>query len=151
MNDRQLEKKIRRDASQIQDDVADLVGESAATIGKIEGNLGQAAVKAKETLSTWVGESANQIAQGVEKITLDTRNTLSAAGETVKKDVGLGLNQYNKKAQVLAEKLPGGFNQKVAQYPWVSLTVALVLGLLLGVFLTPVRRSFAQSKLHTFS
>jgi hypothetical protein len=52
----------------------------------------------------------------------------------VKEDVEHGLKQYNKTAQETADKVPGGFSNFVARYPWVALTAAIIFGYRVGRF-----------------
>jgi ElaB/YqjD/DUF883 family membrane-anchored ribosome-binding protein len=110
MNDRQLEKKIQQDTADIRRD-----------------------------LNTLMTNSTSKISQGFEKIKGDANETLVDAAETVKKEVGHGLSQYNAKAQEFADKVPGGFGEKVARYPWVAISIALAIGFLLGGLLKPAR------------
>ncbi len=107
---------------------------------RFEDNVSQAAGKAKEDLTTWVGDSASQLGEGFEKWTGDARETLVDAVATVKKDVRHGLSQYNAKAQEIADGVPGGFGEKAARYPWVVVTLSLAVGLLLGNILKPARK-----------
>lgn len=111
MNDRQLEKKI-------QDDTADI----------------------RRDLDSLMKNNVSKISQGYEKLKGDAKETLGDAANTVKKEVGHGLSQYNAKAQEFANKVPGGFVDKVTKYPWVAITVGLGLGLILGGLLKPTRR-----------
>jgi ElaB/YqjD/DUF883 family membrane-anchored ribosome-binding protein len=62
------------------------------------------------------------------------------AAATVKKDVGHGLSQYNAKAQEVANQVPGGFGKKAVRYPWVTISIALAVGFLLGSLLKPTRQ-----------
>jgi len=51
------------------------------------------------------------------------------------------LSQYNTKAQELADKVHDGLGKEITKYPWVSISVALVIGVMIGGFLKPARRS----------
>ncbi|MBE0699176.1 MAG: hypothetical protein IH586_19825, partial [Anaerolineaceae bacterium] len=62
------------------------------------------------------------------------------AAKTIEQDVDQGLNQYNVKIQDLVDQVPGGFSQKAARYPWVTISISLAIGLLLGMLLKPTRR-----------
>jgi ElaB/YqjD/DUF883 family membrane-anchored ribosome-binding protein len=73
-------------------------------------------------------------------LTDDTKKTVDVAVKNVNKAVGQGLGEYNAKVQGVADKVPGDFAKKVAGYPWVSITIALAVGLLLGVLLKPGRQ-----------
>jgi ElaB/YqjD/DUF883 family membrane-anchored ribosome-binding protein len=50
------------------------------------------------------------------------------------------LSQYNAKVQDIANRVPGDFGKKIAGYPWVTITMSLAFGLLLGVMLKPGRQ-----------
>lgn len=62
-----------------------------------------------------------------------------SAAATVKQDVRHGLNDYNAKAQKVADKVPGGFSEMAAKYPWVAISIAVAVGFLLGSLLKPAR------------
>ncbi len=111
MNDKQLEKKIMNDAADMRQD-----------------------------LDTLMKNSASKITQGYENLKEKAKETLGDAADTVKKEVDHGLSQYNAKAQEYASKVPGNFVDKVTKYPWVTITVVLGIGLLLGGLLKPTRR-----------
>ena len=140
MNDRQLENKICQDAANVIKDVSTLAGDSAARFGRFENDVSQATGKAKVDLTTWVDENASQMSKEFEKLTGDARDTLVNVAATAKKDVGHGLSQYNTKVQELADKAPGGFGKKAAKYPWVALSITVVVGFLLGMLIRPARQ-----------
>ena len=139
MNDRQLENKIHRDAAEVQKDVRILMEDSADRLGALKENVVQAADNTKEGLTTWVKDGTAQISKNIEKLTNDVVSTVTSSADIVKEDVGHGLSQYNAKAQEVADKIPGGFGQKVARYPWVALSITLVVGFLLGSLIKPIR------------
>ena len=85
-------------------------------------------------------ENASQMSKEFEKLTGDARDTLVNVAATAKKDVGHGLSQYNTKVQELADKAPGGFGKKAAKYPWVALSITVVVGFLLGMLIRPARQ-----------
>ncbi len=138
MNDQQLEKKIRQDTAQVRKDLKTLADDSADRLSRLENNVNQVTGKAKEDLTTWVDDSISQLSDKVEKLTSDARETVVDAAATVKKDVGHGLSQYNAKAQKVVESVPGGFGKKAARYPWVGMSIALVVGFAVGSLLKPV-------------
>jgi ElaB/YqjD/DUF883 family membrane-anchored ribosome-binding protein len=108
MNDQQLENKVRKDAGKVTED-----------------------------LSTLLGNRVSQLSKGFEKLTGDAKESVVGAAATVKKDVGHGLSQYNDKAQDFADKVPDGFSKKAARYPWVAISIGLLVGFLLGILLKP--------------
>ena len=112
MNEKQLEKKIKQDTADIRRD-----------------------------LNALMENGVSNVTKGFEKIQSETKDTLSDAAKSVKKDLGYGIRQYNAKTQEYVDKLPGDFVDKVTKYPWVAITVGLGVGLLLGGSLKPSFRS----------
>ena len=127
MNDQQSEKK----------DLNNLVGDNAIRFSKFENNINQATAKVKEDLTIWAEDGISQLSKGFERMTGSARESMAGASTTMKNDVGQGLNQYNAKAQEVADKFPGGFSKMAARYPWVSISIALAVGLLLGSLFKP--------------
>jgi ElaB/YqjD/DUF883 family membrane-anchored ribosome-binding protein len=113
------------------------VGDSSVRFTRFEDKVSQSTGKAKEDLTTWVEDGVSDLSEGFEKLTDEARESVVNAAATVKKDVGHGLSQYNAKVQKVADKVPGGFGKKAARYPWVAITIALVVGFLLGNLLKP--------------
>jgi ElaB/YqjD/DUF883 family membrane-anchored ribosome-binding protein len=103
------------------------------------------AEKIKKDVNLMVGDSVSRISQEFDKLANTTRGTVASAAETVKREVGNGLSQYNEKAQDVAEKVPGDIANKAAQYPWVAISIALTVGFLLGSFIKPSRKYVNQS------
>lgn len=135
MKYQRLWKRIRKDVAQVKKESGILVEDGAAQLSRFGDNVSQATDKAKDDLATRVGDGVSQLSEGFEKLTSDTRELVVDAAATVKKDVGHGLSQYNAQAQKVADKVPGGFGKKVSRYPWVAISIGLVVGLLLGVLL----------------
>ena len=59
---------------------------------------------------------------------------------TLPPSVEHGLRRYNAQVQDVADKFPGSFGKKAARYPWLTVTLFLAFGLLLGVLLKPGRQ-----------
>ena len=95
----------------------------------------------KEDLNTLAEDSISHVAKGYENFKDEALSTFDDAVHTVKKEVEHGLSQYNAKAQELADRVPGGLGKEFTKYPWVSISIALVIGLLIGGFFKPARRS----------
>jgi ElaB/YqjD/DUF883 family membrane-anchored ribosome-binding protein len=91
--------------------------------------------KAKNDLATLGEDGVTGLSRKFEQLTDDTKKTVDVAVKTVNKTVGQGLSQYNAKVQEVADRVPGGLGQKATGYPWVTITISLALGLLLGVLL----------------
>ncbi len=111
MNDKAFENKIDRDLDNLKKDFATLGDDGGAGLSRI-----------------------------FEQMADDVKVTVSDAVEAVNQAVEQGLSQYNVKVQDVVDKVPGGFSEKVARYPWVTMSFALAAGLLLGVLLKPGRQ-----------
>jgi uncharacterized protein YjbJ (UPF0337 family) len=139
MNDQQLDNKVRKDAAKVKKDISTLMVDSTARVTRVQGNFNQATGKVKDEVNTWVDDSVSQLSEGLEKMAGDAKSSVIDAATSVKKDVGHGLSQYNAKAQEAANKVPGDFGKKAAKYPWVAISIALLVGILLGSMLRPKR------------
>lgn len=146
MNDQQLEKKVSQDAAKVQKELNTLVGDSAARVGRFGENVTQATDKAKEDITTWVEDSAAHVSKGFEKFTDHAQETAEDAAATMKKQVGHRLNQYNTMMQDAADNLPKGVAKQITRYPWVVITVGLVIGILLGLLLRPSQQMADQGQ-----
>ncbi len=136
MNDRQLERKITKDADKVKRDVSTLVGDSAVQLSRFGDDVSEATDKAREDLTAWAEDGASRVGEGFEKL----RGDATEAAATLQKDVGHGLSQYNAKAREVANKVSGGIGEMVARYPWVAISIGLGIGLLLGGLLNPGRK-----------
>ena len=117
MNDKAFENKVNQDIDKAKEDVATL-REDAATLGD-DGVIG--------------------LSRKLEQLTDETKDMVTNAVKTLNKDFGHGLSTYNAKIQDVADRLPGDFGKKAARYPWVTITMSLAFGLLLGRLLKPGR------------
>jgi ElaB/YqjD/DUF883 family membrane-anchored ribosome-binding protein len=139
MNDQQFENKVRRDAANVREDIGNLVEDGTAQINRLQDKVSQAPAKAKQDLADWVEENVSELSDNFEKLAGDAKESVVSAAATVKEDVGRGLGQYNAKVQEYADKVPGDFAKKAAIYPWVAISVALLVGFMLGNLLKPTR------------
>ena len=113
MNDQQLEKKVRQDASRV-----------------------------KKEMGIFVEDSFARFSQGFKKFSDEARKTISNTYSMMKKDVGNWLSRYNAKAQKVADRVPGDIGKKAPKYAWVAITVTLVVGFLLaGRLFRPAQQS----------
>ena len=103
------------------------------------------AEKVKKDVTLMVGDSVSRVSQEFDKLANTTKETVVNAAETVRKEVGNGLSQYNEKARDVAEKVPGDIANKATQYPWVAISIALTVGFLLGSFIKPGRKYVNQA------
>jgi hypothetical protein len=140
MNDLQLKNKIQRDAEKVKEDMSTLVGDTSVQIGRIEENINQATNKAGKDMSTWAEDGVSQLSDGFDKLTKDTRATITDTSRMVRKDVGHKMREYNTNAQNLANRLPFSFGKNAARYPWVVVSIGLIIGLILGNILKPTRQ-----------
>ena len=118
MDDKAFENKVNRDIDKAKEDVATL-REDAVTLGD---------------------DGVTGLSRKFEQLTDETKEMVTDAVETLNKEVGHGLSIYNAKVQDVADRLPGDFGKKAARYPWVTITMSLAAGLLLGVLLKPRRQ-----------
>lgn len=110
MNDKAFEKKVNRDIDRTKKDIATL------------GDDGVAGLSRK-----------------AERLADDAKEMVAGSVKAFNEEVGQGLSQYNAKVQNIADRIPGDFSKKVAVYPWVTITISLAFGLLLGALLKPSR------------
>lgn len=97
---------------------------------KLEKKVRHDADKVRKDLRTLVEDGAAQVSQATGK-----------AREDLTTWVEDGLCQYNARAQEYADRVPGGFSKKAARYPWVTISIALAVGFLLGSLRKPARQS----------
>jgi ElaB/YqjD/DUF883 family membrane-anchored ribosome-binding protein len=133
MNDKAFEEKVKEDLDTLKED-------GSMGLGRLEDKVSQSTGKAKDQLTTWAEGGAAQLSRKLETLKGDTMDKVVVAAKTIEQDVDQGLNQYNGKVQDLADQVPGGFSRKVSRYPWVTISISLVVGLLLGMLLKPTRR-----------
>jgi ElaB/YqjD/DUF883 family membrane-anchored ribosome-binding protein len=141
MNDQQLNNKVRKDADRIIRDINTLVGDSSNRLSRFENDVNQAAGKAKEELTSWAEDGVTQFSEKIGRMSGNVKDSVAGAAAAVSKDVKRGMNQYNDKAQEMVNKIPGGFSESVAKYPWVVISLGLALGFFLGILLKPSRHS----------
>jgi len=132
MNDKEFEEKVKEDLDTV-------LGDGQTGLSRLEDNVRQSSRKVKENLTTWAEDGAAKVGQKLEDLKGDALEKVVVAAKTVEQDVSLGLNQYNAKVQELADQVPGGFSKKASRYPWVTISIFLVIGLLLGMLINPTR------------
>jgi hypothetical protein len=124
--------------NKVKSDFESVVNDSSTSLKK----LGQSGEEMKKQVFTWVKDETAHLSQKVGSARGSASSKLAAAARSIEQDVDLGMNQYNRKVQHFADRLPGGFSRKTARYPWVTISFSLVIGLLigLGMLLIPARR-----------
>ena len=97
--------------------------------------------KAKMDLATLRDDGITGLNRIFEQLTGDTQKTLDVAAKTVNETVGQGLSQFNTKVQEVVDRVPGDLGKKATGYPWVTVTISLAVGMVLGALLKPGRQS----------
>ncbi len=100
--------------------------------------------KAKSDLATLRDDGITGLNRIFEQLTGDTQKTVDVAAKTINQTVGQGLSQFNAKVQDVADRVPGDLGKKALGYPWVTITISLVVGLVLGALLKPGRHPLAK-------
>jgi ElaB/YqjD/DUF883 family membrane-anchored ribosome-binding protein len=119
MDDKAFENKVNRDIDKAKEDVATL-GEDATTLGN---------------------DGATGLVRKFDQLTNETKQIVAARVKTINQEVGQGLSQYNAKVQEYADRVPGDFAKKAAKFPWVTITMSMAFGLMLGLLLKPGRQA----------
>lgn len=140
MDDQQSIKKMNKDVNQVKKDLGILANDGADQLNRFEDKISQAAGKAKDDVTSWVEEGVSKVNTGFEKMKVDVKEKAVDVAKSMKQDVEHGLSTYNAKVQDVADRVPGGFSQKAAKYPWVAISAALVAGYLLGGLFKPRRK-----------
>ena len=96
--------------------------------------------KAKADVATLGEDGVTGFSRKFEQLTDETKEMVTDAVKSLNQEVGHGLSTYNAKVQDFADRLPGDIGNKVARFPWVTITMSLAAGLLLGVLLRPRRQ-----------
>jgi len=107
----------------------------------VEEKTVEAVTHAKDDVVTWVEEGVSNIKEGTQQIMDDAKKTYDKTTKVIDKNVKNGLRQYNLKAQEIADNVPGGLGDNVIRYPWVAITVSLLIGFALGFLLRPARKA----------
>lgn len=142
MSTRQIENRIQQDINHLKKDLQDLATDNEASMKNFGNNIKQSTDQTEENVSTWVGNGVSQISDRFNTLTDEARAAVVQAAAKLKKGANQSLDQYNENAQQFADKIPGGFGEKVAKYPWVTLSIALIAGVLLGSMVRQIRRLY---------
>lgn len=94
----------------------------------------------QKDLTTLGEDSVTEFTRLFDQLVDDAKKTVDVTVKTFNKKVGQGLSQYNTKVQEVADRIPGGFSKKAVEYPWVTLTISLALGMFLGALFKSIRR-----------
>jgi len=111
----------------------------------IEEKTIQAVTNAKDDVVVWAEDGVSKIKESAHDLSESAKETLHKTTQSIDKNVKKGLSQYNAKAQEIADNAPGGLGEKVIRYPWVAISLSLLigtsLGILLGILLKPTHRT----------
>ena len=113
MNGKVIEKRINRNIDRVRRDIAALGDDATTELNRRFELLTDGPRKKAEVAIKDMNRSIGQM----------------------NKSIGRGLNQYNAKIQDAVDKVPGDLGKKVTGYPWVAVTMSMVLGLVLGAVL----------------
>lgn len=111
MNDREFENKVNRDLDKTR----------------------------KDLIMLWE-DGLTGLSRTFEQLTYDAKKQASGAAKHINRSVEHGLSRYNAQVQDVANKFPGRLGKNASRYPWVTVTMSLVFGLLLGAWLRPDRQ-----------
>jgi ElaB/YqjD/DUF883 family membrane-anchored ribosome-binding protein len=140
MDNHQFENKVRKDADKVKKDMSTLIGDSATQFGQFEENVNQTASKAKADFNSWIENNASQLQDGYNKVTNNAKESLTDTANTVLKNVDRQFSHFNAKAEKVANTVPGGLGEKVAKYPYVAISIAVLFGFLIGSLLSPAKQ-----------
>ena len=97
--------------------------------------------RVKKDFSTYVGDNASQLKEEFDQFSGTVKDNVNETTSMIKKQVGLGLEKYNSKAQETVDGFKGGISQNVKKYPWVVISLGLIFGFILGALLKPSHQS----------
>jgi ElaB/YqjD/DUF883 family membrane-anchored ribosome-binding protein len=137
-------KKVRQDAAKIKTNITALVEDSADQLSRLEKNVGQTTDKAKEHFRVWMDHGILHVDTRLKKLANSTRETIDDTAAAVKKEASHTLSQYNATLQAAVGRKPDSLGKKIARYPWVTISIGLAVGFVLGLLLKPARQPIDQ-------
>jgi len=140
MSDHQMEAKIRKDTEKVKNDVSTLIGDTATQLGRFEENLGQNAIKTRAEIYAWLDQNATQLKEDYNKMASNAKESFTDASNTVMKNVDHQFSNFNAKAEEVVNNVPGGVGEKIAKYPYVAISIAVIFGFLVGSLLSPAKK-----------
>jgi len=121
------------------EELATLKEDAVAGMKEFGDKVNQSAENMKKYNTSFIEDGATQFSRKFDNLKSDAIEKANGAVKTIGKDVDHGLMQYNKKVQELADSLPGNFIKNSARYPWVTISLTLVVGFMLGFLLKPAK------------
>ena len=107
----------------------------------LEEKTRQSVSNVKDNAVTWVEEGVSKIKDSTHQVMDNVKDTIDKTVKSVDKNITQGMTQYNLKAQQIADKMPCRLGDKVIRYPWVAITVSLLIGIGLGFLIKPGRKA----------
>jgi ElaB/YqjD/DUF883 family membrane-anchored ribosome-binding protein len=132
--------KMKKNKS-LEDQLTSTMDDVKSGYKQVEEKTVEAVTNAKDDVVTWVEEGVSNIKESSHQLMDDAKQTYDKTAKVIDKNVKKGMKQYNVKAQEIADNVPGGFGDTVIRYPWVAVTVSLLIGFALGFLLKPRRRA----------
>ena len=108
---------------------------------QFEAKMVKDGTKVKNAVDAMVGDGVSQLKAEYDELRGTVKDNVKGAAASIRKDVNLGMKQYNTKAQDVADRLPFDLSHSVKKYPWVVITFGLLFGLILGFLLKPSQQS----------
>ena len=144
MYESKLDQVVHQDVNRVKNDLNTLTEDGVKKVSKAAEDLD----RSTENVADWVNTGVSLLSSEFKKVkedatqtVADVKKTAAHASTKLVKNVGNGLSHYNAKAEEVVNKLPGHIGFKAGEYPWVSITFALLAGFLLRSFLMTRRIS----------
>ncbi len=134
-------KKNKSLKDNIDDQLTSTMDDVKSGYKNVEEKTVEAVTSAKDDVVEWAEDGVSKIKEGAHDFSENAKDTLHKTTKSIDKNVKRGMSQYNAKAQEIADKIPGGLGDKVIRYPWVAISVSLLIGIGLGILLKPTRHS----------
>lgn len=98
-------------------------------------------IRVKKAVDNMAADGVSQLKNEYKEFSGTFKDNVNDAAKSIRKDVNDGMKQYNSKAHEIADKLHSGISQNVSKYPWVVISLGLIIGIALGFMFKPSRQS----------
>ena len=132
MEKKSMETNTKEELSALKDD-------AVAGMKDFGGKVNKSAENIKKFNTSFMEDGAAKFSRKFDTLKSDAIEKANDTVKTIGKDVGHGLKQYNNKVQEMADSIPGNFVRNSTRYPWVTISLTLVVGFMLGFLLKPSR------------
>ena len=119
------------------EELAELKNDAVAGMKEFGGKVNKSAENIKKFNTSFIEDGAAQFSRKFDSLKSDAIEKANETVKTIGKDVGHGLKQYNNKVQEMADSIPGDFVKNSTRYPWVTISLTLIVGFMLGFLLKP--------------